>query len=563
MAADEKITVEWIATAQGMMRTLDQMDKRFEKQEKLLQKMTDTGKRGAIEVAGSFNKLEQELKENEAALKRLVIGSKEFDEQRRKVDMLRGSLARAKGELTGLRTGAATFGEMKTSMLAGVTAAGSFVMALQRIAQAQRDIVNTGADAALQIDTMARKFQIQAGIADPEREAATRAIIEQSSAAGVTAESGFQAATQLAGSGFDNAIETGTLKTILDTMQAGSFKGQSDELVAAFSQMMNAMGLEKNNQNLQQVAVGAQSLFKQTDFQLTDLSEFAAIGGTVKNANVQFNEGIAAFTTLRDSLPAGEAATGLRNLITKMQKGDITPEGKKDLERLGVKAEDVDFVGESLTQVLTNLNKATEKLGEADRNAALGKLFGTENVTSARMLIEGVPRIQELQGAQGNAAQFEIDRQTAAGSMQSGRNRLANQELLQSLPIAGQLEERRAAMDRRDAGLRGAERQAAVELGAPAAAAVRMGGGMASTIEDATGADVVGGSMRGESMSTSFGIAIAKWFMRSETKQDELIRLQQEANAIAAGNRPAARQQVPQARPVRPGEAPLPGGLVP
>lgn len=563
MAADEKITVEWIATAKQMLETIQKVDKGLERQEKALQKLTDTGKRGAVEVAGSFNKLEQELKENEAALKKLVIGSKEFDEQRRKVDMLRGSLARAKGELTGLRTGAAKFGEMKTSMLAGVAAAGSLVMALQKIAQAQRDIVNTGSDAALQLDTMARRFQIQAGIADPEREAATRAIIEQASAAGVTAESGFQAATQLAGSGFDNAIETGTLKTILDTMQAGSFKGEADQLVAAFSQMMNAMGLEKNNQNLQQVAVGAQSLFKKTDFQLTDLSEFAAIGGTVKNANVQFDEGIAAFTTLRDSLPAGEAATGLRNLITKMQKGDITKEGKADLERLGVKAEDVDFVGESLTQVLTNLNKATEKLGEADRNAALGKLFGTENVTSARMLIEGVPRIQELQAAQGNAAQFEIDRRTAAESMQAGRNRLANQELLRVSPIATELEERRARMDQRDANLRALERQASVQLGAPAAGLMRAGGATLSTIEDATGADVVGGAMRGQSMSSSFGMALARWFMSSDKKQDELIRLQQEANAIAAGNRPAARQPAAQNRPIRPGEDLLPGGLVP
>ncbi len=97
--ADEKIEVEWIATATRMMATLDSMDKRFEKQEKALQKLSDTGKKGAELVAGSFNKLEQELRQNEEALKGLEIGTKAFAAQKQKVDELRASFASAKGQI--------------------------------------------------------------------------------------------------------------------------------------------------------------------------------------------------------------------------------------------------------------------------------------------------------------------------------------------------------------------------------------------------------------------------------------------------------------------------------
>lgn len=106
--ADEQITVEWIATAKQMLDTIQKVDARLEKQEKAMQKLADTSKKGAAEVAGSFNKLEQELKENEAALKRLVMGSKEFDLQRQKVDTLRVALSRMKGELTAGASAAST-----------------------------------------------------------------------------------------------------------------------------------------------------------------------------------------------------------------------------------------------------------------------------------------------------------------------------------------------------------------------------------------------------------------------------------------------------------------------
>jgi hypothetical protein len=180
------------------------------------------------------------------------------------------------------------------------------------------------------------------------------------------------------------------------------------------------------------------------------------------------------------------------------------------------------------------------------------------------MLINSVPRIQELQQQQKNADQFEVDRATAAGGMQAGRNRLENQELIGTLSRGERLNELDMDIRRMDQEQRAREQLAAVEVGPAAATVVRAGGATLNAIDLATGADTTGGSMRGESMSSSFGFALAKWFMSSDEKQDEQIRLQREANELARANaqRPAAPQRaaLPAARPR---EAPLPGALQP
>jgi hypothetical protein len=49
---DEVITVEWISTAQQMLNTIQKVDAKLERQEKVMQKLTDTAKKGAEAAAG-------------------------------------------------------------------------------------------------------------------------------------------------------------------------------------------------------------------------------------------------------------------------------------------------------------------------------------------------------------------------------------------------------------------------------------------------------------------------------------------------------------------------------
>ena len=120
--ADEIITVEWIATAQSMLTTIQKIDAKIERQEKMMQKLTDTSKKGADAAAGSFNKLEQELKQNEAALAGLQIGTKAFAEQKKKVDELRASFSSAKQAMAGNQSVLGSLGNTAIQKIGGLAA---------------------------------------------------------------------------------------------------------------------------------------------------------------------------------------------------------------------------------------------------------------------------------------------------------------------------------------------------------------------------------------------------------------------------------------------------------
>jgi hypothetical protein len=560
---DERIEVEWIATANKMVQVLDRMDTRFDKQEKQLQKLAQTSDKTANAAAGSFNKLEQELKENELALRKMEIGTKEFEEQRKKVDALRASLQKAKAELT-VSKEESPWPAIGSTMTAAAASAGVLAAALIRVSQAQREIVSKGADQAMTIDTLSRQMQIQSGLNDQERESQMVEIVRQSSQAGVQADVGFRAATQLAGSGFADAVDSGTLTTILDTMQASSFKGEPEELVSAFAQALNAYGLEKTNDNLQAIAVASQSLFKQTDFQLTELSDFAKNASVFEGANIKIDEALAGFTALREVLPAAESGTGLRNFVNKLQAGDLTAENAANLQRIGVDAGQVDFVGESLTDVLSTIRDATAQMGEADRNAALGKMFGTENVASARLLLQSVDRIKELQASQQDPAQFRRDRDTAASGIQASRNRIENQQLLDMVPIAGRISELDLRNRAMDSEIKAQQERlvaggGASALLAPLVPTASQATDVVARTRDETAGGRIGIGAIGETVSPGTGYLVNKLLDIFAQQRDEQIATRLAIQNLAP-QQPIVRVQAPAARPK---EAPLPATTTP
>lgn len=97
----ERMEVEHIVSNQQVIKALDNLLNRMEKVEKVAKKTSETSKKGADAAAGSFNALEQELKQNEAALRNMASGTKAFADQRMKVDRLRQSVSAAKEQLRG------------------------------------------------------------------------------------------------------------------------------------------------------------------------------------------------------------------------------------------------------------------------------------------------------------------------------------------------------------------------------------------------------------------------------------------------------------------------------
>jgi hypothetical protein len=553
--ADEQITVEWIATAQQMLTTIQKVDARLDKQEKAMQKLANTSKKGADAAAGSFNKLEQELKENEAALKAMAMGTKEFAEQKIKVDQLRASLNRVKGELNQIKTQEATFGEMARAIAVPTAAALALVAALIKVADAQRTIVNGGAAMAVNLDTLARKFQIQADLNDAQRVEATKAIIQESSAAGVKAEQGFQTATALASTGFKDPLQSGALKIALEGMQGTSFAGSPEQYVESTAQALSAYGLDKTPKNLADMNTRLAGIFKETAVQAVDMTDFAK-NASVLEKRMSIEEAFAGFAALREKGTAESASHSMKQVTLGMIAPNV--ESEKAIKELGLKITDLDMVGESFSDAVAVLKTAVDKMPEERQAPVLRKMFGQEGIAAAMNVMEALPRIKELEGVQNNPAALVNNVATATGGMQAQVNRTENATLLESIPnavkIADLADRIKVAEDRNQ---RAVEKAATSDIPGLGPAAQ-----VAATLDNAVG--VMTRPEIGSGLGDALSATLGGWFKKNDDNQAEQIRLQREANELARANaqRPAAPQRagLPAARPR---EAPLPGALQP
>ena len=467
---DIKLEAEWIATAPKMIQLMDRINGKIDKQDARLQKLANSSKKASAEAATGFNKLEKEFKENVAALKKLERGTDAYAAQKRKVDAMRKVYKKTKDEINGVA--AATKKADNSLKSAGVVmgtaaaAATALFVALNKVSQAQKDVASGGADTAVTIDTLARRLQVQAELTDPQRKQQTKNAIEVSSEAGATAEVGLRAARQLASSGFKGDTTTnGMLETILEGMNATNFDGSPEAFVQGLSQTLEGFKVDKTNENLRSLIVQTQGVFKENDFQITELGDFAKNASLFKGAGLDMKQSFAGFAELRKTLPASESSRGLKALIIKMQKGDVTKESAANLERLWVTPGQVDFVGENLIDVLSTLRVSLEKMAPEDRNQALIKAFGDENISASKSLIGGVEGIKRLEDVQGNVAQFEKDAAVNAAGMQADRNREENQRFLDQVPVAGGLHAIDIKRRRRDNLDLQQEERAAVEGG--------------------------------------------------------------------------------------------------
>jgi phosphotransferase system IIB component len=107
--------------------------------ERLELAMRDTGTasvKAAKDAEGSFAALEKELKQNEAALRKMALGTKEFDAQKVKVDQLRQSLVGAKGAMKGVSQEQSVIGQAGSSAISDIKNMALQFLTLQTIVSA-------------------------------------------------------------------------------------------------------------------------------------------------------------------------------------------------------------------------------------------------------------------------------------------------------------------------------------------------------------------------------------------------------------------------------------------
>jgi len=387
----------------------------------------------AVDVhARSLVQLDKELRDARDEMGRLDTESDAFKRAKSKVDRLTHSLKKANGEV---RETGFSMGKMTIAAGAATTGAYAFVAGLESITRAAREASGEVADADLALDSMSRRLQVQAGLTDEGRVSETKKLLEVALERGATAEDAIPLAVQLKSSGFDSDPEI--VDEILKTQQATNFSGESKDLVVGIGQLLESYGLDKTLANAQPITTASSGLFKETDFQIVDLQQLAKQGSVLEGANLELETSLAAFGALRETLPAGESATGLRNFVSILQTAGAENAKVEALEKLGITPEEVDLVGESLSDVLERIRIGVQGVSESEANLATGKLFGRENVASAKLLINGRERIAELEGKLTDREQFEEDAETISEGRQATENRREVRGLLRNLGGAG------------------------------------------------------------------------------------------------------------------------------
>lgn len=308
---------------------------------------------------------------------------------------------------------------------------------------ANRDIINQTDEVARKYDEIFRKFRVQSGLKGLEGDAARGRILEIAERQAFPSEQASNAATQLVSSGFSPAEASGgSLEEFLRILNASNVTGKEvdpTELAKAISSYLESQGLAKNEKNVAMVGRRVQALFKGTNLQLPDLAELATVS-EIFNGLLTVEEQLGTFSTLVQSIPAAEAKTGFRNFVLRLNTVTDDQKAKvKALDQLGLKKEDVDFVGEDLGTILDRLAVGLEQLPQEQRAPVLNQIFGERTIAVAQSMINRRKTIEESYGIQNNVKGFLADVDEAT----SGRNAAERRATVR-------LERRRFAQDKQD-----------------------------------------------------------------------------------------------------------------
>jgi hypothetical protein len=457
--ADERIEVEWIATANKMVQVLDRLEGKFDKQERQLEKLTTTSKKNAEAAAGSFNALEQELKQAEAALKGMAAGTDAFAAQKKKVDALRDSLKQAKGSIQGAAGGfgqtlSAGVGQIK-NMVAGMVTLQAVVTAITSELEKVAQLRAQSAEQTRTFEQAIAAMALNIGAANvPE---ARRQIIERAPELGVSPEGLANLISSAISGGAQDLDEA--IKLSADVLKVTA--GDAAKAAPIMSGMLSIAG-----------ATG------QRDFQATlgQLSQFqaAARGEDLATSINNMSTALAAANTRGERIAAlgsertlelastmsqilqdprmAVTGTALRQMVQKMDAFVAQKEMKLD-----------DGTVQKLTKqqidAFNQLGTLDERLSAMRADPALARQFlstieNSEGKVAIRQLVMGEQSTLDLEkrsaelitGAQGGQQEFqnlaaEVSNQTALSRAEAkSQAALAVGDITGERGVAGQVE---------------------------------------------------------------------------------------------------------------------------
>lgn len=355
-----------------------------------------------IQIGGSANKAEAEIVKLEKRLDKLETKLR---------NQARTSRRTSKDSSDGFTSWA--------TRVAGVTAAvGTLQQSLRAVGEENKALQDGVSQTIGKLNEAQLKLQIQAGFTPAALEQRIPQIQRSLLQTPTTDFSGGLAlSTQLVSSGFKQEdVDSGeALQTVLDlkaaTNQFGREMGDVAESVKSVAQFVKAQGIDQPSAAQVRKTGGALTqLFEGSDIQFVDLGDLAGQAATLKSLGISEEIQLAAFSALRDVKTAPEAATGFRQVASRLRGAGDSDQKVQALGEIGLTPDDIDFIGEDFPTALERLKEALSKVDEKKASSVLLTLFGEKGQSAGSVLLGKTGLIRKREGIlQGDAFERNVE----------------------------------------------------------------------------------------------------------------------------------------------------------
>jgi len=356
-----------------------------------------------------------------------------FERQLKLLDKLERRLddSGGKGNKSGERTATSWLNANRALNLAG-TATQKLIESLEKAYALQHKVRTEAATGSETFDAVARRFFIQQGAGglslDQIKQEATRIGTE----AGVSQQAVLRIAKQLTSTGFkDPLARGGSAEGIIEFLQSTAQPVEEADLeavVSGFAQQLTSSKQALTPQNLRRIALQTRGLFSETSLEATDLPIFGSARQVATQLGVNQTDFLSAATVVKEKFQTNPeaGATGLGNFFLKLAARKKLQLGA--IQELGLKPEQLDFVGETVPQVAKTLATAIDALPEERRTAVTARLFGADKsqIGAALALIDAgrTGDFKRLAGLQSDVTGYETGVNVARTSQEAARKRV-------------------------------------------------------------------------------------------------------------------------------------------
>jgi hypothetical protein len=283
-------------------------------------------------------------------------------------------------------------GHLLKEVALGIIGGGGIMSAYEKWKEVNKQVIEQMHELNIHHGGMERQFGTQTGLRGQALHEATAQVMEAGIKRSVTPENAFAVATQMSREQGGGAVNEHQLDAMMRVYNlANVAKGgtlNAAETTGTLMDFLENTGTEATPENIRKVGGSV----ARSDMGFEGLKGLAAHGAIMREAGIPIQEQLAAGEVTAGSEHDASALAKMALALTKKpEKGQ-----KHALAALGLKSEDVDFVGENSADVLDRLAAAKDKLGEGQALPTFVELFGKKQAEGALLLVQQHEKFRKL-----------------------------------------------------------------------------------------------------------------------------------------------------------------------